>query len=148
VILPQNATLVTISTLPSDIATAGGRVHLFLGAGVWSMVYFMPAPSTNQTQPPSSPSFPVLWYAAGAAAVGALIVAVVLVRRRRTPFVLRPDDEKILGYVKSRGGKAYASDIVNSLGMPKSSVWKALRRLEENGMVKTRKDGNRVIVEA
>jgi len=50
--------------------------------------------------------------------------------------------------VKSRGGRVYASDIVNALGLPKSSVWKALKRLEAKGVIRTKKEGNRTVVEA
>jgi uncharacterized membrane protein len=89
-----------------------------------------------------------LLYAVGIAVAVVAAATYVMLKRRRKPVLLRPDDEKILAFVKSKGGRAYASDIVNSLGMPKSTVWKALRRLEANGLVKTRKDGNRVIVEA
>jgi uncharacterized membrane protein len=148
VVLPTNATLVTISSLPTDISASSGRIHLTLGNGTWSLVYFIPAPGTSSPPPSNNPSSLTLMYAVAAAAVALAVAAFILVRSRRRPVPLRPDDEKILAYVKSKGGRAYASDIVNSLGMPKSSVWKALRRLEANGLVKTRKEGNRVVVEA
>ncbi len=147
VVLPVNATLVTISSLPADISSTGGQVHLTLGSGTWGMVDFIPPSGSSTSNKPSGASFPPWSYLlvamAAVAAAGFLVF-----RRRKKPVVLRPDDEKILAYVRSRGGRTYASDIVNSLGMPKSSVWKALRRLESNGLVKTRKDGNRVVVEA
>lgn len=77
-----------------------------------------------------------------------LIASLYILRHKEEPAILRPDDERIHDYVKSRGGRVYASDIVNALGLPKSSVWKALKRLEAKGVIRTKKEGNRTVVEA
>jgi uncharacterized membrane protein len=149
VILPTNASLISINRFPADISSSGNRVHLTLGNGTWGMVYFiLPPGTTSPGQNATATPIPLWWFAAGAAGAAIVLVLILLMRRGSAPVVLRPDDEKIMAFVKSRGGRVYASDIVNSLGMPKSSVWKALRRLEANGLIKTRKDGNRVVVEA
>ena len=148
VVLPVNASLVNINRFPSKTSSIGNRIHMTLGNGTWSMEYFVSPAGTTTGQGGGGLSWQVLLIGAAAAVVAVAVAVALFLRRRRGPVILRPDDEKILAFVKSRGGRVYASDIVNSLGMPKSSVWKALRRLEANGIIKTRKDGNRVIVEA
>lgn len=50
-------------------------------------------------------------------------------------------DSHILLFLRSQGGLAYQSDITKALGLPKSTVHKALRRLEEQGLVEIRRQG-------
>lgn len=50
-------------------------------------------------------------------------------------------DGQILQYIRERGGMAYQSDIVRDLGLPKSTVHKAVRRLAERGLVEVRRQG-------
>lgn len=55
-------------------------------------------------------------------------------------------DAQILSFLKSQGGLAYQSDIAKVLGLPKSTVHKALRRLEEQGAVEIRRQGRANLV--
>jgi len=74
------------------------------------------------------------------AVVAIVVVAVVLLSRRsssrkgeRTP--LTEEEEAILDEIRRRGGRAYQSEIVRSLDLPKTTVWRRLRRLESKGYI-------------
>jgi uncharacterized membrane protein len=47
-------------------------------------------------------------------------------------------DAKVLEYVRRRGG-AYETDVARELGIPRTTVFRAVRRLEERGLVRVEK---------
>ncbi|MEM1836485.1 MAG: winged helix-turn-helix transcriptional regulator [Pyrobaculum sp.] len=55
-------------------------------------------------------------------------------------------DQSILNLLKERQGVIYQSEIIKELGLPKSTVHKALRRLSEAGYVEIQKRGRYNIV--
>ncbi|AKT33899.1 MarR family [Pyrobaculum sp. WP30] len=104
--------------------------------------------STPQTPPPtqaaqpgaSAPgAFDAWWPVAAAAAAGAALVAAYLGRRRPVELgEVGEVDAKILEYVRRRGG-AYEADVARELGIPRTTVFRAVRRLEERGLVRVEK---------
>jgi uncharacterized membrane protein len=141
--LPQGAVLLSLNRLPLDVRTSGGITELELGPGSWSIAYFLKPPS--QAQAP----FPLALFAGaigGAASAAALVLAYSMLRRKRGEVRLRPDDRRILEFIRSVGGHTYESDIVRELNLPKTSVWRAIKRLSEAGLVKVEREGNRVKV--
>ncbi|MFN3803780.1 MAG: helix-turn-helix transcriptional regulator [Pyrobaculum sp.] len=50
-------------------------------------------------------------------------------------------DRAILRFLEARQGVVYQSEIIKELGLPKSTVHKALRRLAEGGYVEIEKRG-------
>jgi uncharacterized membrane protein len=99
-------------------------------------------PPTQVAQPGVSVpgAFDAWWPAAVAAAAGVALVAAYLGRRR--PVKLGEVDAKILDYVKRRGG-AYEADVARELGRPRTTVFRAVRRLEERGLVRVEKRDGR-----
>lgn len=74
----------------------------------------------------------------------------VLIIRRRTNstksltttsvgFNLNDYEVSILKYLESRGGSAFEIDISRDLGIPRTTVWRSVRRLEDLGMVRISK---------
>ena len=57
---------------------------------------------------------------------------------RRRPVELGEVDAKVLEYVRRRGG-AYEADVAGELGIPRTTVFRAVRRLEERGLVRVEK---------
>ncbi|MFB6490266.1 MAG: helix-turn-helix transcriptional regulator [Thermoproteus sp. AZ2] len=65
-----------------------------------------------------------------------------LLEVREDPGAVPSDvDSHILLFLRSQGGLAYQSDITKALGLPKSTAHKALRRLEEQGLVEIKRQG-------
>ena len=103
--------------------------------------------STPQTTPPTQAAQPGAsvqgafdaWWPVVAAAAGAALVAAYLGRRRPVKLEeLGEVDAKILDYVRRRGG-AYEADVARELGIPRTTVFRAVRRLEERGLVRVEK---------
>ena len=94
-----------------------------------------PAPSPSADQSNSSGEFVPVAVAAVAAAGAALVL---LSGRRRQQKDLPEVDVKILEYVKKRGG-AYEADIAKDLNIPRTTVFRAVRRLEAQGLLRLEK---------
>jgi len=87
--------------------------------------------------------------------MGAIIVPVVL--RRRKPNIkkilknhpyLRPEEKDVLIFLAEKNGKAFESEIRKRFPeIPRTSLWRLLRRLEKEEIVKIRKVGLGNIVE-
>lgn len=43
---------------------------------------------------------------------------------------IRECDKKIVDFIKSNGGQAYEKDIRNQLQEPRTTIWRAIKRLE------------------
>ncbi|MEM1597460.1 MAG: helix-turn-helix domain-containing protein [Pyrobaculum sp.] len=101
-------------------------------------------PATPQapaaSRPSSAPGLEL--FLLGAAAAAALLLAVVFYRKRGGGDVgLSEVDARILEYLRRRGG-AYEAQISKELGIPRTTVYRAVRRLEEAGRVRVeRRDG-------
>ncbi|MFB6470926.1 MAG: helix-turn-helix transcriptional regulator [Vulcanisaeta sp. AZ3] len=76
------------------------------------------------------------------------ILTYVLITRHRGSKVdpviiegLNPTDREVLGALVDMGGEAYQVDLQKKLGMPKATLWRAIRRLEEAGYVRVIREG-------
>lgn len=59
---------------------------------------------------------------------------------------LREDDRMVLKYIVDRGGEALLAEIRNKFGLPKSTAWRLMRRLEREELVEITKFGNQNMV--
>ena len=90
-------------------------------------------------------------------AVGAIVVAIalslVLLKRRGGIAravgleALDKDEMKVIELLRSKGGRALEAEIREALGLPKTTAWRLVRRLEKKGLVVVRKVGNQNVVE-
>jgi uncharacterized membrane protein len=101
----------------------------------------MPTAVAATTPPPGSapdqlPGWLLPLVAAAAAAGAAFFL--LPTRRRRQQADLGEVDAKVLEYVRRRGG-AYEADVARELGIPRTTVFRAVRRLEERGLVRVEK---------
>ena len=60
---------------------------------------------------------------------------------------LRMDDKESLTLVAENGGGIFASELRSRLGLPKSSCWRMIRRLEKEGIFETKKVGRETFVQ-
>lgn len=59
---------------------------------------------------------------------------------------LREDDRLVLRYIVDKGGEALLAEIRNQFGLPKSTAWRLMRRLEREELVEITKFGNQNMV--
>jgi uncharacterized membrane protein len=123
-----------------------------------------PSPQPSQPSQPSEarpPSPPILLPNALMLAVGAIVVVIALslvllkrrggigraVSRATCLEALDRDEVKVIELLRSRGGRALEAEIREALGLPKTTAWRLVRRLEKKGLVVVRKVGNQNVVE-
>jgi uncharacterized membrane protein len=157
-ILPENATIMYFNAPPSSIKSEGGRLALELSPGSWEISYVLEAPTISPpptTPPPQqAPLFPAN---ALVLAVGVIVVAITLslfllkrrggVARAIGLEALDEDEVKVIELLRSRRGRALEVEIREALGLPKTTAWRLVRRLERKGFVVVRKVGNQNVVE-
>jgi len=164
ILLPDGAAIVYLSEKPESIEAKEGRPVLTLAPGSWEVSYAIPVqvtttastatapastPTASTTMAPTSapiaiPSpFPIAVVLAIAAII-ALIVGLAALLRRRSRFsseALSQTDREVLQLIRSRGGRIFESELRDYLGLPKTSAWRRVKRLEKMGLVRTRKIG-------
>lgn len=171
VVLPDNATVIGLETLPLRVYSVGDRIVLEFGPGPVSVKYAVlytapPPPPTNQT-PPSSQQPPptqppaqqpppptgqnqlpqqLPLYAILAAAALAVAALALAARRRggeQALAELSEEDVAILESLRRAGGGAFQSDLQKAVGMPSTTLWRRVKRLEKLGYVIVEKRAGR-----
>ena len=59
---------------------------------------------------------------------------------------LRSDDRQVLQYIVGRGGEVLLAEIRNDFGLPKSSAWRLVKRLEREELIDIIKFGNQNLI--
>jgi len=165
--LPPNATLSALYVVPISITAEGQSVVLTYLPGPVVVAYVLPpavkpptpspqTPSGAQTTPPATsasegkpstqgqaegaqqaPS--VLLYAAAAIVVLAVLAALLVLRRRGSEEGLSEVDVQILNLLKQSGGGLFQSELTSLVGLPTTTVWRHVRKLESMGLVAVEK---------
>jgi uncharacterized membrane protein len=116
--------------------------------------------STPKNSPENNTTLPVL-IAAGAAAAGT--TAFIIIRKSRTKSVtvaqipqsnyippdketifrlkpeLRQDDKEMVTFISEKGGQVFESDLRKKFLLPRTTMWRAVKRLEREGIVEIEK---------
>jgi uncharacterized membrane protein len=85
-----------------------------------------------------------------AVAIISIIAAsmLLLVRRRSRIRDLRNEEVEVLRFLKERGGRVLESELRERFpDIPRTSMWRLIRRLEKQGIVRVRKVGLQNLVE-
>lgn len=64
--------------------------------------------------------------------------AILFYRSRKVGSYIRISEQEadIIDILRKLGGKAYQSDIAKLAGLPRTTAWRYVRRLEERGLVR------------
>jgi uncharacterized membrane protein len=153
VVLPENATIMYLSAVPSAITVEGDLIRLDLYPGDWEISYELPAQPPPSSPPPSQPSSAAgssAYYYVLAVAIISIIAAsmLLLVRRRSRIKDLRNEEVEVLRFLKERGGRVLESELRERFpDIPRTSMWRLIRRLEKQGIVRVRKVGLQKLLE-
>lgn len=136
-------------TLSGNATASASNVSATQGV-VTSQTTIMQTTSTQSTETATAPSstsqFPLMWLVVAVIVVAVVAaIALLLLRRGRGALDLNDTDKLVLSYIKKMGG-AYESDIARSLGLPRTTVFKSVRRLERAGLVSVEKRDGRNFV--
>ncbi len=152
--LPQNATVIYLNEMPMAIDTSATGITLSLYPGHWEISYVMPLlpqEDLNDDEGPSaSISFEYL-IAAIVAVAAVILAALIVIRRKRGPNVdkilkanpqLKKEDKDVILFLSEKDGKAFEAEIRERFpDMPRTSLWRLVRRLERLEIVEIKRIG-------
>jgi len=154
VFLPQNATVIYLSKMPTAIDTSGTGIKLSLYPGQWEISYVLPLLPEDEIKDNGAPwtTIPIEYLIAAIVAVTAVVLSVILIiRRRKGPNVekilkahpqLKKEDREVIQFLAEKDGKAFEAEIRERFpDMPRTSLWRLVRRLERLEIVEIKKIG-------
>jgi uncharacterized membrane protein len=176
VLLPEESTVIYLSDTPTSIDTEDDTINMTLFPSQWEISYVFPLvspptsnePTSNEptengpsTEQPTSDgvishTFPVeILVAVAVATVSILAVVFILLRRKRfnveTIFRAHPqlikEEKDVVRFLVEKEGNAFESEIRERFpDIPRTSLWRLVRRLEKLEIVRVKKIGleNRV----
>ena len=155
--LPEGATILYFNAPPASIRTEGERLVLTLPPGAWEVSYVLEVPpSPPPPQPPQPPQLqppqlPTAYLALAASCAAAVAVASLLLLRRRRPLAFEPlkkEEADVLRFLRERGGRALEAELREAFPyIPKTTMWRLVKRLEKRGLVTVEKVGVQNVVQ-
>ena len=171
VIMPKNSVIVGMSTFPIDMNVDSDRTNILLPSGVAEITYFLAVAESSQILPSEETSVTkddnsMMYIAGGAIVAVTAIVAIAIkmknkpkqivstyqnpVLEKNEPFNiekvlempdLREDDKEIIKFIHENGGSALESDLRKKFLLPRTTMWRAVKRLERHELIEiTKKD--------
>jgi len=176
IVMPQNSVIVGMSTFPIDMNVDSDRTKILLPSGVAEITYFLAVAESSQVLPteetPASEGDNSMMFIAGGAIVAIAIIAAIAVKMKNKskqmvstshttvleksePFNiervlempdLREDDKEIIKFIHENGGSALESDLRKKFLLPRTTMWRAVKRLERYELIEiTKKDQQNLI---
>jgi uncharacterized membrane protein len=162
-LMPENSVIVGMSVLPNNMKQIDEQIKLELFSGPAQIEYIfgiIPEPTTNQNE--YTLDFMTTGLIFGLI-VTASITAAILIKKKQskssqvyvaelskkqseqesfdtyTIFNLRPemreDDKEIVKFISKNGGQVFESDLRKKFLQPRTTMWRAVKRLERLGVV-------------
>lgn len=172
VILPESATVISLSEVPEQIETSGnGQITLVMPPGEIEITYaveYVPPPEQTSEQTTDAQ---IPWQLIGIIAIPMLLIpalaAALLVLKRKKPEAqetattetvvdkkkllarekdLRPDEVKVVHFLAEKNGEAFEAELYDKLELPRTTTWRLLKRLEKMEIVEIRKSRRQNII--
>ncbi len=163
-LMPQNSVIIGMNVLPLRMEIIDEQTRLFLSSGSSEVNYVFGTPTTTQL-PPTESELDSSLILIGGAVVSAIVIGAIFLRRSQkksqrieitktipetgkflvpeTIFKFRPDlredDKEIINFIFNNGGKALESELRKKFLQPRTTMWRAVKRLERQGIVEIEK---------
>jgi uncharacterized membrane protein len=143
--LPEGATILYFNAPPASIKTEAGKLTLNLPPGSWEISYTLEAAAPPQPSP--QPTFQPLQLVLAVLCVVAVVTA-VLFRRNKRLEALRREEAEVIRFLRERGGRALEAELREAFpNIPKTSMWRLVKRLEKRGILTVKKVGMQNVVQ-
>ena len=159
-LMPMNSLVVGMTTFPIDMSEEGDRIKMLLPPGPVELTYFLTHAESAQVNPvvetedSSQPSIII--------AITGIIIAViigVIFKFRKKPISniqtesvkesteqfglestlsdenVRDDDKEIIKFIHENGGEVLESELRKKFLQPRTTMWRAVKRLERQGKI-------------
>jgi len=138
-ILPFGAVVVDLSSVPLLIDFKGSSLLIKMPSGPQYVKYVLTLVAQRPRPQNEGPDTLKLLLLVIPVTAASILLAYLLKFRRRPEYLLTPEEKALIDALKRRGGKAYQSDIASELNLPKTTLWRIVRRLELRGYIKVEK---------
>ena len=174
VTMPKNSVIVGMSTIPMSMNVDSERTNILLPSGSAEITYFLAVAESSQVLIPEESiqeNDNSILYVAGGVVAAAVIAAIAIKMRSKPKQVisspqletlektetislekvlempdLREDDKDIVKFIHESGGNVMESDLRKKFLLPRTTMWRAVKRLERHGLIEiTKKDQQNLI---
>jgi hypothetical protein len=148
--LPEKARIIYLSGVPSEIKTSDSIIELSLYPGEWEINYEVPVKPPSQ--PPTTPSirdYSGYIIVGGVGVAFAIILLAIYIRGKRAIMrELSEEEAEVVKFIRARGGRCLEAELRERFPhIPRTSMWRLIRRLEKRGIVQVKRSGLQNVVE-
>ena len=166
---PKDSVIIEMSNFPLSMQVDNEQSHLTFPPGQTNISYYistLASAQSTQPIPEDATDNSLILYAGIIAAIG--IAAIIAIKKSRSskaiePSVtiqkeeqpkpqsldpeaifkikrdLREDDKEIINFISANGGQAYESELRKKFLQPRTTMWRAVKRLERQGIIEIEK---------
>jgi len=168
---PKDSVIIEMSNFPLSMQVENEQAYLTLPQGQVNISYYIStlasAQSIQPIQEDSATDNSLILYFGGIAAI-AIVAAIIIIKRKSSIAIqkdeqpkpqsldpeeifkakqdLREDDKEIINFISANGGQAYESELRKKFLQPRTTMWRAVKRLERQGIVEVVKKDEQNIV--
>ena len=166
---PKDSVIIEMSNFPLSMQVENEQSHLTLPPGQANISYYIStlasAQSIQPTQEDSATDNSSILYFGVIAAI-AIVASIIIIKRKSSgvePSItiqkdeqpkpqsldpeaifkakqdLREDDKEIINFISENGGRAYESELRKKFLQPRTTMWRAVKRLERQGIIEIEK---------
>ena len=166
VVTPKNSVIIEMSNFPISMQVENDQSHLVFPSGKTSISYYISTLASAQPVQREGDGIDnqLILYMGGIAAAAIIAALVIAKRKSRTaestviikdeeskPQIpdpesifkakqdLREDDKEIVNFIAANGGQAYESELRKKFLQPRTTMWRAVKRLERQGIIEIEK---------
>ena len=163
-LLPTNSIIVGMSTIPKNMEILDELTKLELSSGVNEINYILGTPQ-NPIEPPTTNLTSLEDYTIPIILGGIIVVglagASIIIKRNKSKSIqteiiskkpteekfadpqsifdfrpdMREDDKKIIQFISENGGRVFESELRKKFLQPRTTMWRAVKRLERLGVI-------------
>ena len=163
VLLPENASIISLSTVPEQIESSNGQVILVMPSGLIEITYIGGHSFSEQAQAYEPP-----WLLIVAISLLSIPIAASAFRllKRKKPAKakesakgevdldklfereknLRREEEQVIRFLAEKNGTAFEAELYEKLELPRTTTWRLLKRLEKMEIVEIKKSRRQNII--
>jgi len=160
---PKDSVIIEMSNFPLSMQVENEQSYLTLPPGQVNISYYISTLASAQSIQPiqeDGTDNSLILYFGGIAAI-AIIAAIIIIKRKSSIAIqkdeqpkpqsldpeaifkvkqdLREDDKEIINFISANGGQAYESELRKKFLQPRTTMWRAVKRLERQGIIEIEK---------